>query len=165
MGINAELECRKFFMDFYTSQLNTHGRLIIGFSVLIFTITQMRIDLLGTLAFWNPNATIAILYLGIFSAIWIFFYLIFRDLTYGVLCNLVTSLEWKPEFELGKVMVADFTNYLIREGRKKSESGLSRTLLKFFVNSKDPPFRMKVGYSICTILSLLTTLALFLAIG
>jgi len=42
---DRELQWRKFHLDFYTAQLSTHSRLLIGFTAILFTIVKLTFDL------------------------------------------------------------------------------------------------------------------------
>ena len=79
--MTEEIQIRKLLLDFYSSELTTHSRLIIGFSVLLFTILSLA-----------PSFYPSILQKGIsLFSLWLvagtFWYLIMRHISYGILSN------------------------------------------------------------------------------
>jgi hypothetical protein len=93
-----EVSDRKLLLDFYSSQLTTHSRLIIGMSVSMFTILSIvsgqRQNHPLTLAQW----IVTIIGLGLTS--WCFSYLIMRHVAYGILSSAAIFAE--PEYVSGR---------------------------------------------------------------
>jgi hypothetical protein len=82
---NSEQISRQLLLNFYSSEINTHGRVLIGFAALMFTILTVRVDLFGIksltdLQYWIFYSLIALVAWGIF-------YLLFRLIGYGILAN------------------------------------------------------------------------------
>jgi hypothetical protein len=85
MSENENLDVRKLLLNFYSSELNAHARLIIGASVLLFTVVSITLDLKNNSDFGALQSAIAIVSFGfISSALW---YLLMRNLAYGILAS------------------------------------------------------------------------------
>lgn len=83
-----ELDCRELFLDFYSSELTTHARLIIGFAVILLTLVEITLNLTARGSISSAQFLIA--YSGIFAASFALWFLLMRHLTYGVLANAAT---------------------------------------------------------------------------
>jgi hypothetical protein len=121
------MECRKLTLSFYSSEINTHGALILGFSVIIFTLVEILIRLKQmvtdrAIQQVHPLQSI-ILYLGILLADWGLWYLIFRYITYGSLADYATRTKWVPptsEYE-GLSRVEIFECYVSKDVKTKTK--------------------------------------------
>jgi len=84
----VELQSRKLLLDFYSSELTTHSRLIIGFAVILLAILEItqNIRALGTLSLGQY----LIAFFGIFTAAFALWFLLMRHLTYGILTEAAT---------------------------------------------------------------------------
>lgn len=82
-----ELQCRKLLLDFYSSELTTHSRLIIGFAIILLTILEItqtqKLKPPISFAHW-------IALLGIFTASLALCHLLMRHLTYGISASAAT---------------------------------------------------------------------------
>ena len=82
------INVRKLFLDFYSSEINTHGRLIIGFAVILFTLIEIKLRL------YVPRSLQSSI---IFPCIWLvsfaIWYSLFRLLRYGMLANAVVHMD------------------------------------------------------------------------
>lgn len=150
-----EMQCRKLLLDFYSSQINTHGTLIIGFSVVLFAIVQIRISSaiannISVLQDW-------ILYFGIFLAGFALYYLFLRYITYGTLAHYTTRTPWKksveskPELCYVVLFASDVTGDVVQHAQL-------RKLIKYFTGSTWQ------GFLIALFLALLTTFFLALVL-
>ena len=159
--IDKQIQCRKLILDFYGSQLSTHGRLIIGFSVIVFTLIGIRNSIENIILVQT-----IIIYLAIFSALCAFLYLLFRHLMYGQLCGAVMFTSWTPELEgapdndvFGKFALAVYNNVL-ETNRKKIARFVKTAWFIGIANGKQ-----KWGVFLCVLLSLAITLLCYLTIG
>jgi hypothetical protein len=156
---NNEIECRKLFLDFYSSQLNTHGSLIIGFSVVVFTligIWQAIRDIL-----WWQNL---LLCFSVFVASFSLWYLLFRHLAYGTLTGAVMFTEWKPDFDQDqcKNLPGQFANEMMKYVKKWNSRILLIVPTEFFISGTG---KMRYGVVICLVLSILTAAFSYFLIG
>jgi len=84
------VQCRKLLLDFYSSELSTHSRLIVGFTVILLTILQITQKLqehqqtITYGQFWIGS-------FGIFMTAWVLYYLLMRHIAYGILSNAVIA--------------------------------------------------------------------------
>jgi len=87
-----EIEIRKLLLDFYSNELNTHSRLITGFSVILFT-------LFGVIQKINENEIYAqiIACFPFFLVSFSLWYLFFRHFFYGILANACIMKEFTKE--------------------------------------------------------------------
>jgi hypothetical protein len=89
---DGTINIRKLLLDFYSSELTTHSRLIIGFSVILFTILQIfqKLDS-EVLPLSTSQKSIASFSTWLISAaLW---YLLMRHVSYGILSNSVLHAE------------------------------------------------------------------------
>lgn len=85
-GEMEEVECRKLLLDFYSSQLTSHARLITGVAIILFTIVQVKLGLLSAFSIIQSG----IFYSGVLIFAFPLWYLFMRHLTYGMLANAAT---------------------------------------------------------------------------
>ena len=110
-----DLECNKFLANFYSSELSTHGRLVIGFAAIIFTISQIALGVsqkftpLSSIQYWIIFFWMLIISSG-------FCYVLMRMLVYGILSSYAlhiplenfTAMHNKVEIECsrnGKILM------------------------------------------------------------
>jgi hypothetical protein len=152
-GLTTEMDCRKLLLDFYSSEISTHGSLLIGFSIVIFTLVQIKVSLEPPIHV--PQTTV--LYLGILIANLAFWYVFFRYISYGTLADYTTRTPWKErtdenasmcEMEFFRREVSDYV-------RKKAQL---KSLIKHFMGSS------RIGFLIAMLLAILTTILLAVAL-
>jgi hypothetical protein len=155
---DLQIQCRKLLLDFYGSQLGTHGRLIIGFSVIVFTIVGIR-NAFQRIAFYQS----IILYIAIFLSMFGFLYLLFRHLTYGQLCGAVMFTTWKPELEKSSIndLVAEFSKEVDLNLRTYRSKIALRVPTGWFLYRD----KQKWGATLCAVLSFSITFLLYVTIG
>jgi hypothetical protein len=150
-----EMRCRKLLLDFYSSQTNTHGSLIIGFSVVLFAIVEIRISPMVAVylsAFQNR-----ILYFGMFLAGLVFYYLLFRYISYGTLANYTILTPWRePSEEKTEMCNAEFFSKQVSKYVRQN-AGL-KWLIRYFITST------REGFLTASLLSLLTTFSFSLVL-
>jgi len=80
-------QARKLLLDFYSSEINSHSRLIIGFAALLFTFLQVyqKIEVPSFL----QTIVFCIFVLPLALALW---YSFFRLLAYGMMANAVVHV-------------------------------------------------------------------------
>jgi hypothetical protein len=144
-----EMQCRKLLLDFYSSQINTHGALIIGFSVVLFAIIQIRISPV----IWNNVSILQdwILYFGIFLTGFALYYLFLRYITYGTMAHSTIRIPWKDP-------VCDSDSFRDAVSIDVQQKAQLRRLIKYFTTSTWQ------GFLIAFSLSLLTTFFLALVL-
>ena len=82
----SEIEARKLLLDFYASELGTHSRLIVGFSIILFTFLQIMLKTENGLD-RSIFGVRFILYAGTFAISLALWYLFQRHFIYGVLAD------------------------------------------------------------------------------
>lgn len=147
----VELECRRLLMDFYSSELSTHSRMIVGFSVILLTLVQIILvpdkSVFGVRYIAYPSVFLAS------SALW---YLFMRHLLYGVLAHsiLVASLDEKSG------------NLLARIAQATGRDALTKKMLLVFPTSlylsyddgkRNTRKENVAGFALCIALALATT--------
>lgn len=158
MGENNIIEIRKLLLDFYASELTTHSRLIIGFSVIIFTILQIVQKLVENSPLTGSQFWISSF--GIWLTAVTLWYLIMRHLTYGALSGAVIDSPIGENESYDNVKSA-IVNYALRY----------RILVVFpcylFISIR-PTLRrtfLLIGLIMCAALGLVTTFLLSTLIG
>lgn len=84
-GETDEIQARKLLLDFYSSELTTHGRLIVGFAVILFSLLEIILQLekpISGVRFWMA-------FFGLSLAAFALWFLLMRHFVYGVLANAV----------------------------------------------------------------------------
>ncbi len=161
MSSDGTIHIRKLLLDLYSSQLTTHSRLIIGFSVVIFTLS----------AFFGkdlPNYDIAkiVIFLSVWLVSGIFWYLLMRHITYGILSQSVLEVDLTEDikvldaikkvrdytFEKRKIFGIFPTCWFISSGKK-----ITRT--HKMLGLKISPY---LGPAICVLLGLFTAIIIIL---
>jgi hypothetical protein len=87
--VDGNLELNKLLLSFYSSQLNNHGRMVIGFAALIFTVTQVASSVsepISCAQYW-------VIVTGMFFASLAFWFVLMRLLVYGVLASYAQHVE------------------------------------------------------------------------
>jgi hypothetical protein len=127
-----EMQCRKLLLDFYSSQINTHGRLIIGFSVVLFAIVEIRISPMVA----NNLSALQnrILYFGIFLAGFALSYLFFRYITYGTLADYTIQTPWREPVG-DKTKMCNVDSFMAEVSNKVEHDAQLRRLLGYFTTS------------------------------
>jgi hypothetical protein len=158
MGENNVIEVRKLLLDFYASELTTHSRLIIGFSVMMFTILQIAQKLEENSPLTDNQVWISAF--GIWLTAVALWYLIMRHLTYGALSGAVIDTPIAENKSYDDVK-AEIVKYALRY----------KILVFFpcylFISIRPTRRRMFLlfGLIICAILGTVTALLLSILIG
>ena len=79
-----ELQCRKLLLDFYSSRLQTHSRLIIGFAIILLTLFDIKLRLISISPIQSQT-----IYSAIFLVALAFWFSLMRLFTYGLFANVV----------------------------------------------------------------------------
>ncbi len=169
MGENTVIGIRKFLLDFYSSELHSHSRLILGFCVVFFALWQFFLALVAPsiyspITFWQY----CIVFSGMGFVSTVLWYLIMRYSVYGLLCDSVLTLNLDNIVTLSEALtivrdhVLDRTrvfdvlpSYLFIAGEAK-KTGLQK---KFGVTGA-----LILGALICVVLGVITTV-LFAILG
>ena len=140
---------RKLFLDFYSSEINTHGRLIIGFAVILFTIIEIKLKFLELgISLLSPQSVIVYFCIGVVSfAIW---YSLFRLLIYGMMANAVVHMNL-PQTKRGELVS------MFASEAKKWVLTYNKKVLVFFPTSWFLQYK-KRGAIVCSMLALLITI-------
>jgi hypothetical protein len=151
---NDVVSSRKLLMDFTSSEINTHGRMIVGFAVIILTLMQIKENLTSISSWQN-----LIIYFGIFATIFALWYLLMRQLAYGGLASGYIYGQLAPNSKESILMqLQSAAMHYIAEYR-------SRILIVFptlwFIKSK----KQKFGALTCVFLSIATTGLLYFLMG
>jgi hypothetical protein len=157
---NLESACRQLLLSFYSSEINTHGRVLIGFGVIMFSILSVRFNLIAPLAIWK----LLILYVGIGGVAWALFYLLFRLVGYGILANATihapSTTPLKQEmYSAASQLVTDIGNYV----KNKDKWILSLFPVEWFVVFGGVR-RQRRGFIFTLVLSIVTTGFMYLLI-
>jgi len=119
--VDCELSCRQLLLHFYSSEINTHGRVLIGFAALMFTILTVRVSLFNhsPLATWQ----LFIFYGFVFAVALTMFYLLFRLVGYGILANATIHAPRVQELKqknssLVYPLVYDIKEFVVRNDNK-----------------------------------------------
>lgn len=143
-----ELQCRKLLLDSYSSQLNTHSRLIIGFALILLSLLEVKRSLPTPIS----GMQFVIVYFGISLVAFGLWFLLMRHLTYGVLTSAATNAEPKGD--------CVNTYWRILEGvvqytaKKKILVWIPTKL--FFSTGMHAKLDRSKGLVLCTILALIT---------
>jgi len=149
---NYELQCRKLLLDFYSAEINSHGRLIIGFAVLMLTLTQIRQNFLIH-NYPLSSCHFFLIYFGIFAVAFGLWYSFFRLIAYGTLANAVIETEWTLTgwtARMGQVPTSDLASKLTRSIERKTPQTVSIVIAKYFYRNR------KVCFGICAVFAFLT---------
>ena len=150
---NCEIQIRKTLLDFYSSQLGGHSRIIIGFSAILFSLITVRNNLNSSSSSLNFSAT----YFSLFIASFFFCFLLMRYLMYGVLANSATHATIQIN--------DDSSNFaknrgIIRNHAIKSGMPLKIPLTWFLSIGKTPKIARKervFGIILCLIMGFVVT--------
>jgi len=158
-----EVQIRKLLLDFYSSQLTTHSRLIIGFAALLFTVLTLFVDLK------EPQLVQEIVTIvGIFTVSTGFWFLIMRHLTYGHLSSTALHAPLAPLTSLHDASIATRDHVLEKRILSVIPTALFCTvgrevkLIKWNVTSRKARL---VGIILCLVLGIATTLMLAILVG
>ena len=146
-------------MDFYSSEINSHSRLIIGFAALMFTLIQIRekfvVDSV-TISYWQCFT----IYSGIFSTAFVLLYSLFRLFAYGLLANAVIFVKWtvatSSRYQPPTSQLANEIANLVKREKKK---------IGGIIHPKHFLFCRKWGYALCIFLASIITLLLYAVIN
>jgi len=81
------IQCRKLLLDFYSSELATHSRLIIGFTVILFTLASLLLEVTQSSQQTISVAQFRIIYLSISLVAFGLWFLLMRHFVYGILAT------------------------------------------------------------------------------
>lgn len=154
---NYELQCRKLLLDFYSAEINSHGRLIIGFAVLMLTLTKIRQN------FLIHNHTLSscqffLIYSGIFAVAFALWYSLFRLITYGTLANAVIETGWivtERAARMGQIPTSDFASKLPDSIKRKKQKIAYVLPIEYLISSS----WKRIG--ICAVLAFLTKCSIY----
>lgn len=153
--MGEELDYHTLFQSFYSSELNAHSRLLIGFAVLLFTLTNIG---------WNPssNSTLmqlqyGLLWLSMLLTSFAFWFILMRQLVYGVLSNRLMHIQ---KLESIEQVHREVGQYCSRE-----EKILLRIPVSWFYSANEEGRKRHVrirGFLLCAVLAFGTTTVLIL---
>jgi hypothetical protein len=143
-------------MSFFSSELNTHGRLVIGFAAIVFTVSQIA---LGVSELYTPlsSAQYWIVVMAMFVASMAFCFVLMRLLVYGVLANYVLRIKLESFRAMPqKIEIACW----------KNEKILLIFPVSWFLSAgqKGGGKKRICGYLLCAFPAILITLALVLVL-
>ena len=148
-----EIQCRKLLMDFYSSEINSHSRLIIGFAVLMLTLIQVRQNFMVyslTTSCWQY----LIVYSGIFLIALALLYSLFRLFAYGAAANAIMYVEWTEQMTVGQ-LAFETANLVERERKKIVGIIHPKHFLRYHEN----------GFILCAVLASVTTWLVYMLIN
>jgi hypothetical protein len=152
---DGETGRRKLILDFYSSQINGHTRLIIGFAVLMLTLVQIR-QRIEFLSSWQY----VIIYFAMFSTAFFLWYLSMRCLAYGMLAN---ASIWAPPTT--RRVDLTYLQQLVVEGKERVSNCNKFILVIFpsvcFIEGSEQKF----GAMICIGLAIITSAFMYLLIS
>jgi len=148
-----EIQCRKLLLDFYSSEINSHSRLIIGFAVLMLTLIQVRQNFMAY-SLTTSCLQYLIVYSGIFLTALALLYSLFRLFAYGASANAIVCIEWKNQMTVAQ-LASEVSNLVERE-RKKIFVIIHP---KYFLRYR------KKGFIICVVLASITTSLVYMLIN
>lgn len=153
---NEHLECNKLLLNFYASELSTHGRLVIGFAALIFTISQVALGVSQSFSPLNAEQ-FWIIAIGMFTTSMTFCFTLMRMLVYGILAAYSQHIK-VDNFEIMNDKIE------IECGNKEKILGIIP--ISFYIGSKNrhPLFRRFLGIVLCAIPSVIVTISLLLVL-
>ena len=164
-----ELQIRELLLDFYASELTTHSRLIIGFSVILLTILQIAHSLrTGGSVSWAQST---ILLLGIFFTAFALWFLLLRHFVYGILANSATHAL--PSENQEENLLARMIDGVKRDALEKKILGFIPTCLFYSTDERISLLQRlfsvegtrMFGVLLCAYLALITTYFLKILIG
>ena len=166
---------RKLLLDFYSSELTTHSRLIIGFSALLFTILQVVPKPIMGQSLSDTSASVALAMFGIWIVSGSLWFLLMRHISYGVLSNSTLHAEMPiptdGSFSLHDALIAVRNDALHRNILVIFPSGLfisvDRTIeIRFLRCRVRHPWAWILGAALCYfVFGILTTLFLAKLVG
>jgi hypothetical protein len=159
---NLELSARQLLLNFFSSQIATHGRVFIGFAALIFTILSIRLTIKTVLNVWQ----LGIIYFAVFMSGLVIFYVLFRLIGYGYFadsvinaplsCNLVENESTEQCFIYP--LVEKMRDYAFTSGEVKNRRIVGLFPVKWFMSHKE----QWKGIVVSIVFSLATTFLFFL---
>jgi hypothetical protein len=159
----AELQvsCRNLLLNFYSSEISTHGRMFIGFAALFFTIIQIKLSLDAMNIILRPIQTI-IIYFSVFAIGCAIYYIIFRLICYGVYANATIHATLTELREIMRLpnCVSVITTKIYQYVLKESSKILFFLPVSYFL----VPAQQKFGIMISAGFSLATTFLFYLVI-
>lgn len=100
------IQFRKLLLDFYSSELTTHGSLIIGFAAILFTILQIIQKLKDDPLKIVSTEQIGICITGLLLTATALWFLLMRHLAYGILSSAVIETELDEQMNLRGALVS-----------------------------------------------------------
>jgi len=85
-----DLEYHKLLLNFYSAELNSHSRMLIGFAVILFTLAEIAHSNLTRPVMFSQYL---ILVFSMVFASFAFWFILMRQLVYGVLINRILHTE------------------------------------------------------------------------
>ena len=144
----VELQCRHLLMNFYSSELRTHSRLITGFSVILLTLVQIILSLDRVIF-----SARLIIYGGVFLVSFAIWFSLMRHLLYGILVHSITVVTLKDKSG----------NLLAKLAYATGENAVKKKILAVIPTSwflSREKGREKTGFFLCLVLALVTTFLL-----
>jgi hypothetical protein len=144
------LDYHKLLLDFYSTEITSHSRLIIGLAVILFALAEIAKSFSRPVAFTQ----FWILGVGMFFVSFAFWFLLMRQLVYGVLINRVLHTENMDSFKKAHDEVTHDT--IIR-----GQTIFFRIPVSWFISVGDKYkrwYRRPLGVLVCATLAFFTTL-------
>jgi hypothetical protein len=156
----TEVDVRRLLLNFYSSELNSHARLIIGAAALFFTIVNVILDISSKVSALTAVQNI-IAFISLLSVSFILWFLVMRYLAYGVLSHAVTVAVLPAEvtYESARRAVID---------RAFKEKILRCIPSYFFISFGERRSRMRgmgIGLVLCFLFALAITDILWTFMG
>lgn len=139
--------------DGYTSHLNIHGTLIIGFAVILLTLLEIRVRLQ-----FISSIQFCILYFGIFVATLAFWRLFWRHMIFGCLVDAVMFTEVSETKE-------SLLKEKIEETVLKRRLGILPACWFFSTDRRSVKFQRACGWLTCGGFAIATTLCFWILVG
>lgn len=165
------VQYRKLLLDFHSSELTAHSRLIIGFAVLLLTISEVSLNLPKPVSIEQTR----IAFFGCFFASIGFWYVLIRHLAYGILANASITAALSCEAEC--VQRGLFTRLrwgINGEALNRRILGIIDSGLFISMGGSVSPFQKLVrkvwiarviGGLFCSAIALITTLLMLTLVG
>jgi len=160
-------QCRKLLLDFYSSELSTHSRLIIGFTVILLTLLQIT---------WNLRESISlaqfrIVYFGISLVAFALWYLLMRHFAYGILAN--AAIHAVPSENQEHSILRRMTDGVRRHALKKRILVVIPMCLFYSTGTEISWLQRVIGVAgarllgllLCTFLAIFTTHLMMILVG
>ena len=156
--MGEELDYHTLFQSFYSSELNAHSRLLIGFAVLLFTLTNI-----GWNISYNSTLMQSQYWLLCFSMLltsFAFWFILMRQLVYGVLSNRLMHIE--------KIDNIEQVHREVGQHCSREETILLRIPVSWFYSANEEGrkwYARILGFLLCAGLAFGTTMVLIFTLN